>query len=215
MPKLAIPLAHGASHAPAGSDPTYAHQGHLGAGRLETFTRYNATVDAAVLVTGTVYLSYITPDTTTVITKIWAMSGSTAAAGTTLCRMGLYTVAANGDCTLVTQTANLLTGATNESSGAGGLLLFSSGNLVMSGPLDSSIVATYTMQRGVRYGGAIIFVGGTMPRIKGAGPGATGVISVMNPRAGGSLAGQSDLPPSIPSASVGGALIWPWMGFSS
>jgi len=215
MPKLAIPLAHGASHATAGSDPVYANQGHLGGGRLETFVRINATVDSALLASGSVYFSHLTPDTTTTITKILAISGSSPASATTLCRMGLYLAAANGDLTLVAQTANLLTGATNESSGAGGLLLFASGNLLYSGPLDASIVTSYTMQRGQRYAGAIIFVGGTLPKVKGTGPGASGVMNIA-PRGGGLLAGQTDLPPTVTAAVLGPTgLIWPWMGFSS
>lgn len=56
---------------------------------------------------GTLVLAYFTADKTETIATLTAFTGTTAAAATpTLCRYGVYSVAANGDLTLIASTPN-------------------------------------------------------------------------------------------------------------
>ena len=109
-------------------------------------------------------------------------SGSTAAAGLTLCRMGLYTYNET-TATLVARTASDTT-------------LFTTVNTSYQRSLNTTggYPSTYTLTAGTRYGVAVAIVGTTAPTLAGKAL-AVGVSS-LTPRTNGTLSGQSDLPTS-------------------
>lgn len=93
---------------------------------------------------GTVYFTYFTAEAALALTTMTYYCGSVAIVGPTLIRYGLYTVAANGDLTLVASTPSdttLLTATTTSYPKA-----FSAG---------------YTLVPGQRYAGALITVQNT------------------------------------------------------
>lgn len=64
-------------------------------------------ISTVTYASGTVRLSHFTAIKSETSTQVTTVSGSTAAAATpTLCRVGLYSIAANGDGTLVASIAN-------------------------------------------------------------------------------------------------------------
>lgn len=134
---------------------------------------------------GRVQLSYLTADKTVTVSSMTALVGGTAAAATpTLCKFGIYSVAANGDLTLIASTAN-------DTS------LFASANIAYTKSLSSSV----TLIQGQRYAFAFLVVSATtMPQLWAAY--SNTLEWGLEPRIAGSLTGQTDLPGSISAGSV-------------
>lgn len=153
-----------------------------------TVSRVIATA-AAGIATGKVFFSYFTATKTETCTQVYLLTTNTAGVTLTLCRVGIYSVAANGDLALIASTANdatlFLTANTAYAKA------FSGGNL--------SKVA------GVRYAVGILVVGTTMPTLLGA-VAPTGSITTVTmgraPRLAGALAAQADLPSTLVAGSV-------------
>lgn len=153
----------------------------------EVFSRDLAVTSGTATVSQLVKLSYFTAYKTETITKLASVTGSTAAAATpTLCRMGLYSVAANGDLTLVASTAN-------------DTALWAATNTVYEKAISSP--ASYNVLKGKRYAFATLIVTGAAAPSMAASTQAVGVVGIA-PRQQGQLSGQSDLPASISAGSV-------------
>lgn len=140
--------------------------------------------------TGNVYLTYWTADKTETINTLTVSTGSTAAAATpTLCRMGVFSVAANGDLTLVASTPNDTT-------------LFAAANT----PYAKGLSAPFSKIAGTRYATGIIIVSSaTMPNFHGKQYAATSWVQTLSrlaPSFLGRLTAQTDLPSSITAGSL-------------
>lgn len=138
---------------------------------------------------GDVNLAYFTATKTETITKLAMYSAGTAAATVTLIRFGVYSVAVNGDLTLLASTPNDTT-------------LFAATNTRYSKTLSSSwSKVAYT-----RYAVGFIFVGTTVPAVYGMtdanSTAAVDAIWGLDPRLSGRRTGQTDLPSSITAANV-------------
>lgn len=153
----------------------------------ETFPRGNA-ANNLQLITGRVYLTYWTARKTETITQIRTITATTAAAATpTLCRAGIYSIASNGDGTLVASFANDTT-------------LWAAAQTAYTKNLTSS----WAKVAGRRYAFALIVVtGGTAPSFPGSGVDfSTGMRAeqALAPRLTGALLTQTDLPASFLAA---------------
>lgn len=144
--------------------------------------------------------AYFTPQRTVTCTKIVTSAAGTAAGATpTMCRIGFYSVAANGDMTLVCRSANNT-----------GLWATINAEYEEAMATAGGYPSSYTFVAGQRYAGAAICVSGaTIPTLAGhAFPNAA--MAVREPRLVGQLSGQTDLPASIAAGSVanGGQRLW-------
>lgn len=131
-------------------------------------------------------LTYFTARKTETISQVRIPTGGTAASGATLCRIGIYEEASNGDLTLVASTAN----DTN---------LW----IATSTVYTKSLSASFTKTRGTRYAVGLLFVGTTGPNFTGQ----TALnLSEANesPRLNGLVGSQLDLPASISNSSITG-----------
>lgn len=152
-------------------------------------------------VSGAIRFSYFTPQATTAVTKAITITGSTAAAATpTLCRIGLWSVAANGDLTLVASTAN-------DTS------LWSSTFTEYA----TNLSATYTLIGGQRYAtGGLVVSATTVPNIMGfSSISGAATTFARDPRVAGTITGQSDLPASITAGSIANVNTFHWVGFTA
>lgn len=131
-------------------------------------------------------LTYFTAKKTETITELRVTSGSTAAVGATLCRIGIYEEdSSTGDLTLVAATANDTT-------------LFSASSTVY----EPALAASLAKVRGKRYAVGVLVVGtSTAPNIVGhaALPAAE---AGRAPRLGGLVGSQTDLPNTVSAASI-------------
>ena len=156
----------------------------LAAGQ-ETFSRIYATGNGIAITSGVLKLAYLTAFRSETINSLKVNTGGTGAAATpTLCRLGLYSVAGNGDLTLIASTANDTT-------------LFSSANTGYTKALTSGVAVT----KGQRYAVAILVVSGTtMPSLAGIGISIS--LGGESPRVYGQVNAQADLPASISAGSI-------------
>lgn len=133
---------------------------------------------------GTAYLTFFTPLWSTTISSLSIVSANTAASGTSLARIGLYTF--NGT------TATLVARTDSDTS------LLSTTNTVFTRNLSTTggYPATYTLQAGTRYALGFIFVGSTPGTVYTAFTSLPGAIGSLTPRVSGAISLQSDLPTS-------------------
>ena len=153
----------------------------------ETVPRVAMASTGLVTVAGSMRLTYFTARKSETCTKLRSVSGNTAAVGSTLAKMGLYSVAANGDLTLVASTANTTT-------------LWSAASTTY----EVATAAAYDLTKGARYAFAVLVVGATTaPTLAGAGTGlSTSGEHATAPRIGGTVTGQTDLPASVTAATL-------------
>lgn len=140
------------------------------------------------MTSGSLRFGFFTARKTETITVLRVSVGSTAAGATpTLIRYGIYTVAADGALTLVAATPN------------------DTGLLAVAGtPYPKALSAPWSKQAGLRYAAGIIVVTATTaPSVVGSTPPGPGTDTALAPRLSGVMTGQTDLPTSIPGASVG------------
>lgn len=135
---------------------------------------------------GKLYLNYEIAKKDIAATTLRTTIGNTVAAGLTLARFCAYSVAQNGDLSLVASTPSdtALFNAT-----------YSSVSKALSSP--------YTFVRGNIYALGFLLVGSTMPNP--AGWFVTESECNLPPRYTASLSGQSNLPASIPNSSLNGS----------
>lgn len=164
-----------------------------------TFPRSLATASGAVsMASQTLHLTYFTAVRTFTTTQAVILNGTAAAATPTLVRAGIYSVAANGDLTLVASFANDTT-------------LFSVANTVATKNWTASLGLT----AGQRYAlGVLVVTAASAPALTGAQFGsALGAFANRlgrPPRMAGVVTGQADLPGTVANASVGntGSRAW-------
>lgn len=150
-----------------------------------TMRRREITSTGATQTAGFLRLTYFTAEKTETINSVRTLSGSTAAVGATLCRVGVYSVAANGDLTLVASTANdtALWSATST-------------------PYGKNFTAPFTKRKKQRYAVGTLVVGATTaPNLMGQSQ-LLAAEAAQPPRLCGSVSGQTDLPSSIANTSV-------------
>lgn len=137
-------------------------------------------------------LSYFTAGRTEPITQVRSIAAVAAAATPTLCRIGIYSEAANGNLTLIHHTANDTT-------------LWSSTNLY-----TKDLNTTFNKITGFRYAvGALCVTAFTAPTMAGALM-SNGALQSLAPRCAASVGGQTDLPSSISAGNLSqtGPHVW-------
>jgi hypothetical protein len=150
----------------------------------ETVLRSGSTTSVS-LASGSMFLAHFTARKTETTTQVRMLSGSTPAASLTLAKIGLYSIAANGDGTLVASTASDTT-------------LFNSGSTTYT----RSWAVAYAKVAGQRYALAVLVVGTTAGQVVGISTGSSGAELAITPRVTGTLAAQADLPASYLAASL-------------
>lgn len=167
----------------------FATGGSLVTSGVESIPREIAVANASVT-SQVLRLTFFTCRKTFTAANLSAISGGTAAGATpTLVRYGLYTVAANGDITLVASTTNDtgIFAATNTQY-----------TRAITGP---SGITSYAMVAGQRYAfGVLLVTAAALPTTVGWGP-PNGVVANIAPRIGSAVTGQADLPASVLNAS--------------
>jgi hypothetical protein len=156
---------------------------------------------SATLSSGTAYLTFFTPVRTVTVGSITVVSANTAASGTTLARLGLYTF--DG-------TNAVLVAQTNSDTS-----ILSTTNTVFTRNFSTvgGFPTTYTLQQGTRYALGIIWVGTTPGTVYTAFNAVPASIASLSPRITGTVALQSDLPAS--SNSFNASTIGPWGRFAA
>lgn len=134
-------------------------------------------------------LTGFTARKTETITQVKMITGGTAAGATpSLIRIGIYTVAANGDITLVASTPTDTT-------------LFAAANTAYTKALS----AAFAKVAGQRYAvGLLLNTAAAFPSIVSAGGGNTAIdkFALTAPMLTAQVTGQADLPASVANASV-------------
>ena len=128
-------------------------------------------------------LCYFTARKAETIASVRCLVG-VAQVGATLVRVGVYSVAANGDLTLVASTAN-------------DTALFSS-----TGSATKALSASFTKVRGTRYAIGVLLVGTSTGAQLYGNTNILGAEAAVAPRLSGVVVGQSDLAATITAASV-------------
>lgn len=162
----------------------------LAAGQVVPPRIFNTATASFTVTSGGVHLTYFYGDKTEPINNVYVQSRGTAAGATpTLCRVGIWSEAANGDLTLVAAIAN-------DTS------LFAATNTGYTRALTS----TFNKVLGARYAAGLLVVSGAaLPTVVGPQQQATVANSTLNslpPKLLGFFGGQTDLPNSIPGGSV-------------
>lgn len=181
---------------------TYSPAGLLNNGNdldgVETMPRHAISSANIVMTSGTLRLAYFTQPVDATITKIVVQGGTTAAGATpTLARFGLYTVASNGDITLVAATAS-------------DTALFAVANTEEPRDLSTGggLPASYTLQRGIRYAfGGLVVTGAAAPTVRGNFNNIAATVG-RSPRVATNVGGQTDLPTTFANGSLSAASSW-------
>lgn len=145
--------------------------------------------------TGRVELSYVRAYRTVAVTQLGVATRSIAAVGVTAIRRGIYSVATNGDLTLVARTATITSSYGTQWT-------------EYIDPLNSTggFPTSYTLVKGQAYAfGHFMTFTTTAPQLRGHLVNTPTTLTARAPRVAGSMSGQVDLPTSIANGSVGGA----------
>lgn len=136
---------------------------------------------------GQVRFTYFVARKTETVNNLRTATGNVAAAATpTVCRMGIYEEASNGDLTLVGATANDTT-------------LFAS----TFASYTRAVITPFTKVAGRRYAFALLVVSAaTMPQFASATFSGGGAELSVSPRLAGVVSSQADLPASTTAASI-------------
>ncbi len=154
-------------------------------GEIPYDRRFLAEQSAAT--SGDLVLTYFVASKTETIGNLAMYTGATAAATVTLARFGVYSVAANGDLTLIHSTANDTT-------------VFAGTNT----RFQRALTAPWAKVAGTTYAVGHLVLATTMPTVYGstAGGSTLDAIFARAPRISGVRIGQTDLPASVTSANV-------------
>ena len=160
----------------------------------ETVNRLMGSMSSDTPATGAACLTMFRAQKTITVGNVSMITGNSTSSGLTLARMGLYTIASNGDATLVARTASDTT-------------LFNSSTTLYTRAFSTvgGYPATYKLQAGSLYAIGVICVGTSggnyqSSLILGAST-VTGTLMAGTPRLCGNLNSQADLPTSIASGS--------------
>jgi hypothetical protein len=160
--------------------------------RYESFPRYIGATNLGAA-TGTIYFQYFTAGFAKSISQFDVWTFSAVPSGLTKYRVGLYSVAANGDLTLVAATADIkatLTGASLHLTPA----------LALAGDLTTAQL-TYNLVAGQRYAFAEIATGTTSCSYVGIHQ-QFNSIAGMSPKVSASYAGQTELVTPVTNANA-------------
>lgn len=151
----------------------------------EVLPRLNVNSAQQLAASGTLHLTYFTARKTETINNLRMVTDAGTAGGTTLARMGIYSVNPNtGDLTLVAACANDTT-------------LFSGSYT----PYQKALTAAFNKVKGTRYAvGVLVVAGGGMPAITATT--CAGTDAALPPRLCGIVPGQADLPANITGGTV-------------
>lgn len=160
---------------------------------IDIFPRGEVAAVAAAPASGVVFFAFFTPAATITVSSITMVTGTTAGAGHTLARMGLYTFDET-TATLVARTASDTT-------------LFTAANTSYQRSFATAggFPASYTLTAGTRYGVAFVQVGATTAPSFAARNIAIGV-GLLSPRTNAQTSGQTDLPTSVTTSVFGTSL---------
>lgn len=206
------PTTHALTHASDGTDGLHILSG-VAPGqntptRVETFLRVWCQVTPLAQVSNTQNFTFFTAAAAKAISAITTatLSGNTnptvpspvAAAGTTLGRLALFTVAGNGDLTLVARSTN----DTARWNVAGAQFI---------APLDSTVgfPASYPLLRGTRYAVGFVWAGTTGPTIAGMNFQGSG-LGALDPLLGASITAGGDF-----SATPGSTIAYASLGVAA
>jgi hypothetical protein len=158
----------------------------------ETLTRALIMSTAVITTTQVLRLTYFTALRDVASTQVRLFTGGTAAGATpTVARVGLYSIAANGDGTLVASTAN-------------DTALFGTQNTAYT----KSWSAPYAVVKGTRYAlGVLVVTGATAPTLAGTVAPQNSIQTewLVAPAIAASITAQADLPASFVAGSLGGS----------
>lgn len=151
-----------------------------------TYHPQMANVATVSMTSGVIRLRYFVAKRTENINTLATLCGTVIAGTVTRCRMGIYSIAANGDGTLIASTPNDV-----------GLWA------VQSTRYPKGLSATWPKVKGTRYAFATIFVGTTAPSLVGYNLSAALVTTLAGPpRICGQISAQTDLLGSFTAAQV-------------
>lgn len=168
--------------------------------RIETAPRLFAQ-GATALVSGQVFFSYFTPDQAMLISSFNTITRGTAATAATLAKMGLYSVAGNGDLTCVARCANDTT-------------IWAAGNTLYTRAIvdngQGGSISSLTLTRGQRYAfAALIITGGTLPQLCSVATNGAMFFNLSPILASASATGQTDMLGTYASGTLS-AVAMPW-----
>lgn len=160
-------------------------------GAVETASRYS---DQTVTLTSQRALfAYLTAYRTLSVTQLMTMSRGTAVGTLTSHRLGIYTVADNGDLTLVARTASQVSGTYAATFTEYAYALDTTGGYP----------ASYNLIKGVRYAfGEVTVFASTAPAIKAVCSNSSSATTARAPRLASRLDSQSDLPTSAAAGTL-------------
>jgi hypothetical protein len=161
----------------------------------ENMPRESIAVSSVALSTTNLILTYFTARKTETCNNIKSVCGGVAAAATpTLCRMGVYSVAANGDLTLVAACAS-------------DTAMWATINTIYTRALTSA----FSKVAGQRYAtGLLVVTAATAPQVFGTSAGFS-TISAGAPRISGYVAAQADLPANVAAGSISNTALRPYV----
>jgi hypothetical protein len=150
----------------------------------------------ATLVSGTTYFSFFTPLKTLNLSNFSVSSAGTASSGASLVRFGLYTYDET-TATLVAATASDTT-------------IFSTRNTLYTRAFSTggSLPANYTLQAGVRYGLAVLWIGTNPGNAYVAYGFAPGSVASLSPKLNGAITSQTDLPATATPVTTYNTGLW-------
>jgi hypothetical protein len=183
-----MPLSYGIGGGGGGPVASYSEvqPGNLLVSGVGTVARTDV-ASSATMTSQLVRFSYFTARRSFTSTQSTSYVTTTAAAATpTLCRWGLYSVAANGDLTLIASIANDTT-------------LWA----VQQTAYTRSWTTPVDIHQGTRYALGLLCVTGAAAPTLASANNITNPIASAEPRLCAQLAGQTDLPSSVLSASLG------------
>jgi hypothetical protein len=189
-------LVHASQHAPGGTDELYAlTRGHYSTSRLDAFPRTEIASNSLGTTSGHVQLTFFTaPPGYSGLTTI-AIVHNGASSGLTLARMGLYSIDASENGTLIARTANDPT--------IGGAAAVPHERVFDP---TGGFLSSWTPTPGQRYAWSFIYVGTTpgahLSRNLGNSAVAGTSANAGRPRLYARITGQTDLPASFLAASL-------------
>lgn len=151
-----------------------------------TMKRREIVTTSLTIASQSLRLTYFVSKKSETVSSVSTCTGSTVAAATpTLCRLGLYEEAENGDLTLIAATENDVN-------------LWNAANTIF----NRSFSVPVDIVQGRRYAvGILIVTAVATPTMHGNGT-ATSIVTAIPPKLAGQVSSQTDLPSSIANGSI-------------
>lgn len=186
--------AHAAQHQVGGGDEVYFDPRGRATGVIETISMdaLDPGGQSPSINAGAAFWTYFTPDQTVTVTQMTSGTRNVAQSGSTLAKMGLYSVDGSGNLTCIARTASDTTmwNVTNY---------YYTRSIVDDG--QGASISSVTLTRGQRYAFAVLSVGHTTSPLL-AGKNGHANLAQMNPRRSGYLTGATDLQGSVTASAI-------------